>query len=56
MRTQSYPSDVTDEQWLGSLNLTFMAAVRTTRAALPDMLAAGHGTIVNTCSVNAFLA
>ena len=26
--------DVTDEQWLGSLNLTFMAAVRTTRAAL----------------------
>jgi NAD(P)-dependent dehydrogenase (short-subunit alcohol dehydrogenase family) len=47
--------DVTDEQWLGSLNLTFMAAVRTTRAALPDMLAAGHGTIVNTCSVNAFL-
>ena len=47
--------DITDEQWLGSLNLTFMAAVRTTRAALPDMLAAGHGTIVNTCSVNAFL-
>jgi NAD(P)-dependent dehydrogenase (short-subunit alcohol dehydrogenase family) len=46
---------VTDEQWLGSLNLTFMAAVRTTRAVLPDMLAAGHGTIVNTCSVNAFL-
>jgi NAD(P)-dependent dehydrogenase (short-subunit alcohol dehydrogenase family) len=33
-----------------------MAAVRTTRAALPDMLAAGHGTIVNVCSVNAFLA
>src|SRR3954452_25097977 len=24
--------DVTDEQWLSSLNLTFMAAVRTTRA------------------------
>src|SRR5204862_801091 len=41
--------------WLGSLNLTFMAAVRTTRAALPDMLASGGGTIVNTCSVNAFL-
>jgi NAD(P)-dependent dehydrogenase (short-subunit alcohol dehydrogenase family) len=47
--------EVTDEQWLGSLNLTFLAAVRTTRAALPDMLAAGRGTIVNTCSVNAFL-
>jgi NAD(P)-dependent dehydrogenase (short-subunit alcohol dehydrogenase family) len=47
--------EVTDEQWLGSLNLTFLAAVRTTRAALPDMLAAGRGTIVTTCSVNAFL-
>ena len=47
--------EITDEQWLSSLNLTFMAAVRTTRAALPDMLAAGRGTIVSTCSVNAFL-
>lgn len=47
--------EVTDEQWLGTLNLTFLAAVRTTRAALPDMLAAGSGTIVTTCSVNAFL-
>src|SRR3954469_15395489 len=47
--------EVTDEQWLGSLNLTFLAAVRTTRAVLPGMLAAGRGTIVSTCSVNAFL-
>jgi NAD(P)-dependent dehydrogenase (short-subunit alcohol dehydrogenase family) len=47
--------EVSDEQWLASLNLTFMAAVRTTRAALPGMLAAGHGTIVNVCSVNSFL-
>ena len=46
---------ITDEQWWASLNLTLMAAVRTTRAALPDMLAAGRGTIVTTCSVNAFL-
>jgi len=46
---------VTDEQWSDSLNLTFMAAVRTTRAALPSMLDWGHGTIVNVCSVNAFL-
>jgi NAD(P)-dependent dehydrogenase (short-subunit alcohol dehydrogenase family) len=46
---------VTDEQWLQSLTLGFMAAVRTTRAALPSMLDAGKGTIVNTCSVNAFL-
>lgn len=47
---------VSDHDWLAELNLTFMAAVRTTRAALPDMLAAGHGTIVNVCSVNSFLA
>jgi NAD(P)-dependent dehydrogenase (short-subunit alcohol dehydrogenase family) len=47
--------EVTDEQWLRSLTLTFMAAVRTTRAVLPGMLDAGAGTIVNTCSVNAFL-
>ena len=47
--------EVTDDQWLTSINLTFMAAVRVTRAALPGMLSAGHGTIVNTCSVNAFL-
>ena len=46
---------VTDDQWLQSLTLGFMAAVRTTRAALPAMLEAGQGTIVNTCSVNAFL-
>lgn len=46
---------VSDEQWLQSLTLTFMAAVRTTRAVLPGMLAAGRGTIVNTNSVNSFL-
>jgi len=46
---------VTDDQWMHSLNLNLMAAVRTTRAALPAMLAAGHGSIVTTSSVNAFL-
>ena len=46
---------VTDDQWLQSLNLNLMAAVRTTRAALPAMLAAGRGSIVTTSSVNAFL-
>jgi NAD(P)-dependent dehydrogenase (short-subunit alcohol dehydrogenase family) len=46
---------ITDEQWLASLTLTFLAAVRTTRAALPGMLAAGRGAIVTVCSVNAFL-
>jgi NAD(P)-dependent dehydrogenase (short-subunit alcohol dehydrogenase family) len=46
---------VDDAEWLRSLTLTFLAAVRTTRAALPDMLAAGRGTIVNVSSVNSFL-
>jgi NAD(P)-dependent dehydrogenase (short-subunit alcohol dehydrogenase family) len=46
---------ITDDQWLHSMNLNLMAAVRTTRAALPAMLAAGSGSIVTTSSVNAFL-
>jgi len=46
---------LTDEQWLSSLTLNLMAAVRTTRAALPGMLAAGGGAVVTTSSVNAFL-
>jgi NAD(P)-dependent dehydrogenase (short-subunit alcohol dehydrogenase family) len=46
---------VTDDQWEATLQLTLMAAVRTTRAVVADMLAAGRGTIVTTSSVNAFL-
>jgi NAD(P)-dependent dehydrogenase (short-subunit alcohol dehydrogenase family) len=48
-------ASVTDQQWSYSLNLTLMAAVRTIRAALPHMLAAGRGSIVNTASLNASL-
>jgi NAD(P)-dependent dehydrogenase (short-subunit alcohol dehydrogenase family) len=47
--------EVTDDQWLASMNLNLMAAVRTVRAALPTMLAAGAGAIVSTASVNSFL-
>jgi NAD(P)-dependent dehydrogenase (short-subunit alcohol dehydrogenase family) len=48
-------TSVTDEQWLATFDLTFMAAVRTTRAALPHMVARGAGSIVNNASVNASL-
>jgi NAD(P)-dependent dehydrogenase (short-subunit alcohol dehydrogenase family) len=47
---------VTDEQWATSYTLNLMAAVRTTRAAVPMMLARGRGAIVCTSSVNAILA
>jgi NAD(P)-dependent dehydrogenase (short-subunit alcohol dehydrogenase family) len=46
---------VTDEQWQASINLNLLPAVRSTRAALPVMLAAGRGAIVNVSSVNARL-
>jgi NAD(P)-dependent dehydrogenase (short-subunit alcohol dehydrogenase family) len=46
---------VTDEMWHATWNLNVLAAVRACRAALPIMLAAGRGTIVNTGSVNARL-
>ncbi|MET0885959.1 MAG: SDR family oxidoreductase [Mycetocola sp.] len=47
--------DVTDDDWHATLNLTLMAAVRTTRAAIPLLLARGSGTVVTICSVNAYL-
>lgn len=46
---------ITDEDWAFSMALNLMAAVRTTRAVLPTMLAAKNGNIVSTSSVNAFL-
>jgi NAD(P)-dependent dehydrogenase (short-subunit alcohol dehydrogenase family) len=47
--------NVTDEHWLGSINLGLMAAIRATRAALPLLLARGGGNVVTIGSVNAFL-
>ena len=47
---------ITDEEWLATLNLNLMTAVRASRAALPAMLAAGQGAIVNICSVNSVLS
>ncbi|HTR91577.1 MAG TPA: SDR family oxidoreductase [Trebonia sp.] len=47
---------ITDEDWLATININLMAAVRATRAALPAMLEAGSGAIVNICSVNSVLS
>jgi len=46
---------ITDDDWLSTITINLMAAVRTTRAALPAMLASGGGAIVNTGSVNSRL-
>jgi NAD(P)-dependent dehydrogenase (short-subunit alcohol dehydrogenase family) len=45
---------VTDEDWLATWTLDFLSAVRTTRAALPQLLER-TGAIVTVCSVNATL-
>ncbi len=52
-RTGGFQS-ITDEQWLSTLTLDLLAAVRATRAALPHLLERA-GCIVTICSVNAFL-
>jgi NAD(P)-dependent dehydrogenase (short-subunit alcohol dehydrogenase family) len=53
-RTDGFLS-VTDEDWLSTLTINFLAAVRTTRAALPYLYARGGGSIVTIASVNAAL-
>src|ERR1700753_911179 len=46
---------ITDQDWLDTLNLDLLAAVRATRSALPSMLAAGGGGVVSVCSVDSRL-
>ena len=46
---------ITDDDWYLSFTVGLMAAVRTTRAAVPPMLRQGAGVIVMVGSVNAFL-
>jgi NAD(P)-dependent dehydrogenase (short-subunit alcohol dehydrogenase family) len=48
-------ASVSDEEWSATMAINFFAAVRTTRAALPHLLARGAGTIVTVASVNSFL-
>ena len=47
--------ETSEDDWSRALTLTLMAAVRTTRAALPGMLEEGRGSIVTVSSINAFL-
>lgn len=53
-RTAGFLS-VSDDDWLSTLNLNLMAAVRTTRAAIPYLLDRGAGNVITIASVNAFL-
>lgn len=46
---------VTDEDWTTALTINLLAAVRTTRAALPHLMARESSTIVTVCSVNSSL-
>ncbi|MFE2552145.1 SDR family NAD(P)-dependent oxidoreductase [Streptomyces sp. NPDC059355] len=46
---------LTDEDWTWALNINFLTAVRTTRAALPHLIERGAASIVTVGSVNAFL-
>jgi NAD(P)-dependent dehydrogenase (short-subunit alcohol dehydrogenase family) len=46
---------ITDDDWSSTLAINFLAAVRTTRVALPRLLERGAGTIATICSVNSFV-
>jgi NAD(P)-dependent dehydrogenase (short-subunit alcohol dehydrogenase family) len=47
-------ASITDDDWLTTLTINFLSAVRATRAALPHLLER-RGAIVTVCSVNATL-
>jgi NAD(P)-dependent dehydrogenase (short-subunit alcohol dehydrogenase family) len=53
-RTEGFLS-VTDDEWIDSLTINLLAAVRAVRAALPLLLASGAGVVVTVNSVNAVL-
>jgi NAD(P)-dependent dehydrogenase (short-subunit alcohol dehydrogenase family) len=41
---------ITDEDWLATLDINLLACIRVTRVILPLMRSAGHGSIVNNAS------
>jgi NAD(P)-dependent dehydrogenase (short-subunit alcohol dehydrogenase family) len=53
-RSSAGPVDqVSDEDWIADLNLKVLGAVRGTRLAVPHLVAAGGGAIVNVLAVSA---
>src|SRR5579862_6318251 len=44
---------VGDDEWIGDLDLKVLAAVRGTRLAVPHLIAAGGGAIINVLNVGA---
>jgi NAD(P)-dependent dehydrogenase (short-subunit alcohol dehydrogenase family) len=46
---------ISDDDWIATLTIDLLAAIRITRAALPHLLERQSGTIVTICSVKAFL-
>ena len=54
-RPRSSFLDIDDAEWRHVFDLTFFSAVRTSRAALPHLLADDGGAIVNISSINARL-
>lgn len=46
--------DLTDDEWQSTLDVNLLAPVRLARACIPDMKAAGEGTIVNVLSTAGF--
>jgi NAD(P)-dependent dehydrogenase (short-subunit alcohol dehydrogenase family) len=46
---------IDDASWQRTLDLCFLTMVRMTRAAIPELIARGQGTVVTIGSVNAFL-
>lgn len=53
-RTDGFLS-ISDDDWRATFEINFVAAVRTTRAALPHLLTRAAGTIITIASVNASL-
>jgi NAD(P)-dependent dehydrogenase (short-subunit alcohol dehydrogenase family) len=45
--------EVSDDEWVADLNLKVLAAVRSTRLAVPHLAAAGGGAIVNVLNIGA---